>query len=103
MLYEVHKFSKFIHGCATLLPEDVQAVPYWVDDASLVESIIASGAKHILTSVDDEEDEFGDREAAGPGANQIYPHLPPHGTTKEKQVTGETDARTSGQKIKGNP
>ena len=45
MLYEVHKFSKFIHGCATLLPEDVQAVPYWVDDASLVESIIASGAK----------------------------------------------------------
>ncbi|KAI2496948.1 hypothetical protein MHU86_17533 [Fragilaria crotonensis] len=42
MLYEVHKFSKFIHGCAVLLPEDVRSVPYWVDDASIRDSIIAS-------------------------------------------------------------
>jgi len=35
----VHKFSKFIHGTATLLPDMVQAVPYWVDDESLRPSI----------------------------------------------------------------
>ena len=29
-LTEVHKFSKFIHGTATLMPDLVQAVPYWV-------------------------------------------------------------------------
>ncbi len=44
MLHEVHKFSKFIHGCATLLPEDVQAMPYWIDDPSLRPSLEASGA-----------------------------------------------------------
>jgi len=38
-LTEVHKFSKFIHGTATLLPDMVQAVPYWVDDESLRPSI----------------------------------------------------------------
>jgi SPX domain protein involved in polyphosphate accumulation len=40
MLHEVHKFSKFIHGCAALLSEDVQAVPYWVDDASVRQSML---------------------------------------------------------------
>ena len=30
----MHKFSKFIHGTATLFPDMVQAVPYWVDDES---------------------------------------------------------------------
>ncbi len=44
MLHEVHKFSKFIHGCATLLPEDVQSLPYWIDDPSLRSSLEASGA-----------------------------------------------------------
>lgn len=34
LLTEVHKFSKFIHGTATLFPDMVQAVPYWVDDES---------------------------------------------------------------------
>ena len=48
MLYEVHKFSKFLHGCATLLAEDVMSVPYWVDDVSLRNSIAASGAEWIL-------------------------------------------------------
>lgn len=43
-LSEVHKFSKFIHGCATLLPELVQGVPYWIDDESLRESIVIAGA-----------------------------------------------------------
>jgi len=39
---QVHKFSKFIHGCATLLSEDVQAVPYWVDDESIRPSMLRS-------------------------------------------------------------
>ena len=42
LLHEVHKFSKFIHGCSVLLPDQVQAVPYWIDDESIRESIIAS-------------------------------------------------------------
>ena len=94
MLYEVHKFSKFIHGCATLQSEDVQAVPYWIDDVSIKESIIASGSGHILAGNDNDH---GDRTSAGPGANQIYGHLLPHGTVAEnrKDVTG----RTSSQKV----
>ncbi|KAK9807603.1 hypothetical protein WJX72_003876 [[Myrmecia] bisecta] len=43
-LTEVHKFSKFIHGSATLLPDMVQAVPYWVDDESIRPSMLASAA-----------------------------------------------------------
>jgi hypothetical protein len=64
MLMQVHKFSKFIHGCATLMPEDVQAVPYWIDDPTLAPSIIASGAEDILKT--------------STGANQYYQHLLPH-------------------------
>ncbi|KAG2429574.1 hypothetical protein HXX76_010809 [Chlamydomonas incerta] len=41
-LTEVHKFSKFIHGSATLFPGDVRAVPYWVDDESVRASMLAS-------------------------------------------------------------
>ena len=47
MLQEVHKFSKFIHGCAVLLSEEVQAMPYWIDDPSLVDSIVASGSGDV--------------------------------------------------------
>ena len=39
---QVHKFSKFIHGTATLLPDMVQAVPYWIDESSLRESVLNS-------------------------------------------------------------
>ena len=42
MAAQVHKFSKFIHGTATLLPELVQAVPYWVDDESVRPSMLQS-------------------------------------------------------------
>lgn len=38
----MHKFSKFIHGSATLLPDLVQAVPYWVDDESVRPSMLQS-------------------------------------------------------------
>ena len=63
LLYECHKYSKFVHGCAVLLPEDVQAVPYWVDDVSLRQSIADSKAQRILA-----ESDVG----VGPGANQVY-------------------------------
>ena len=42
MLVQVHKFSKFIHGTSVLLPDMVQAVPYWIDDESIRKSIIQS-------------------------------------------------------------
>jgi len=93
MLYEVHKFSKFIHGCATLLYEDVQSVPYWVDDSSLRDSIVASGASRILADGGSDELEEGCRDGAGPGANQIYEHLLPHGTRQE-QLQKKKAART---------
>jgi len=48
MACEVFKFSKFIHGCAVLMQEDVQAVPYWVDDPSLLVSIEASRGGDLL-------------------------------------------------------
>ncbi|GBG26005.1 Vacuolar transporter chaperone 4 [Hondaea fermentalgiana] len=38
----VAKFSKFVHGVATLLSEEVQAVPYWVDDESIRPSMLRS-------------------------------------------------------------
>eukprot|EP00949_MAST-11_sp_MAST-11-sp1_P004850 g4850.t1 len=42
MLTEVHKFSKFLHGCATLLPDSVFQLPYWIDDKSLQLSMLRS-------------------------------------------------------------
>ena len=79
MLYEVHKFSKFIHGCATLLPEYVRSVPYWVDDASLRDSILRSGGGRILVKQDHET-------GVGPGANEVYDHLLPFGNVKEPRL-----------------
>ena len=90
MLYEVHKFSKFIHGCAALLPEYVRAVPYWVDDASIRDSLIRSGAGKILVKEDAET-------GVGPGANEMYNHLLPFGNVKEPHLDakGRTHATTS--------
>jgi SPX domain protein involved in polyphosphate accumulation/uncharacterized membrane protein YidH (DUF202 family) len=71
MLLEVHKFSKFIHGCSVLMPEDVIAVPYWVDDATLQQSISQSGAQRILEKSE--------------GANQLYSQLLPHDKSGAKR------------------
>eukprot|EP00578_Thalassiosira_sp_NH16_P025866 CAMPEP_0181087768 /NCGR_PEP_ID=MMETSP1071-20121207/6443_1 /TAXON_ID=35127 /ORGANISM="Thalassiosira sp., Strain NH16" /LENGTH=741 /DNA_ID=CAMNT_0023169667 /DNA_START=113 /DNA_END=2338 /DNA_ORIENTATION=- len=79
MLYEVHKFSKFIHGCASLLPEYVRSVPYWVDDASIRDSILRSGGGRILVKDDSET-------GVGPGANEHYNHLLPFGNIKEPHL-----------------
>ncbi|KAJ8598172.1 hypothetical protein CTAYLR_007356 [Chrysophaeum taylorii] len=42
-LVPVHKFSKFIHGTAVLLPDEVQTLPYWIDDPALAASIKSVG------------------------------------------------------------
>jgi uncharacterized membrane protein YidH (DUF202 family) len=97
MLYEVHKFSKFIHSCAIMSPEDVRSVPYWVDDISLRQSILASGGGRILVRTDmtAEEKKKMRNNGAGPGANQIYDHLLPFGNIEDdrtKTATGRTRA-----------
>lgn len=79
MLYEVHKFSKFIHGCAALLPEYVRSVLYWVDDASIRDSILRSGGGRILVKQDHDT-------GVGPGANEVYDHLLPFGNVKEPRL-----------------
>ncbi len=70
MLHEVHKFSKFIHGCATLHPEDVQSMPYWIDDPSLRPSLEASGAikRGVISASPDDVPQ---------GATSMMAHLNP--------------------------
>ena len=46
---QVHKFSKFIHGTSVLLPDMVQAVPYWIDDESIRKSIIQSAREQCVS------------------------------------------------------
>mmetsp|Transcript_31932 Transcript_31932/g.77659 ORF Transcript_31932/g.77659 Transcript_31932/m.77659 type:complete len:721 (-) Transcript_31932:2797-4959(-) len=99
LIYECHKYSKYCHGCAVLLPEDVRSVPYWVDDVSLRDSIIASGGGRILM----------DHETSGsatPGANAIYDHLLPFGDVVNDRSTtavGRTHASAAASKgITGN-
>jgi VTC domain/Domain of unknown function (DUF202) len=86
LLYECHKYSKFVHGCAVLLPEDVQYVPYWIDDVSLRQAIIDSDGQGILATESD---------GVGPGANEMYGHLLPFGTTVDNRMetaVGRTSA-----------
>jgi SPX domain protein involved in polyphosphate accumulation len=76
MLHQVHKFSKFIHGCASLMPDEVQAFPYWIDDSTLQVSMANAPAKEYLNNKNE-------------GANVIYSHLLPHdesGQTRIKKV-----------------
>lgn len=92
LLYECHKYSKYVHGCCVLLQDDVRSVPYWVDDASLRESIIASGGQRILV-----ENDVG----TGPGANEVYSHLLPFGDAANDRTdtaVGRTAASTMASK-----
>jgi hypothetical protein len=89
MLYEVHKFSKFIHGCAVLLPEYVRSVPYWIDDASIRDSILRSGGARILVPADHQS-------GVGPGANEMYNHLLPFGNVKNPKL--DAQGRTANTK-----
>ena len=95
MLYEVHKYSKFTHGCAVLLPEEVRCVPYWIDDVSIRESIIAAGGGRILARADltDEEKSKIRKAGVGPGANEVLHHLLPFGHVyddRSKTAVGRT-------------
>jgi len=79
MLMEVHKFSKFIHGCSVLLPDDVSDVPYWIDDVTLAQSIQQSGSEEILKN--------------SIGANEYYKQLLPHdsdGIAKARKLAENT-------------
>jgi len=88
MIREVHKFSKFIHGCASLLNEDTLVVPYWIDDASLVESFKQAGMSSLLP------EEEVETKNAGSGANKIYSHLLPFGTTADDKIDTVVKERT---------
>jgi len=85
MIREVHKFSKFIHGCAALLNEDTLVVPYWIDDASLVESFKQAGMSSLLP-----EEEVD----ANSAANKVYSHLLPFGTISEEKIDTVVKERT---------
>ena len=87
MLYEVHKFSKYIHGCAVLLSEDVRCVPYWVDDVSVRDSIVASGGGRILVRTDLSDDKMNlNNSDAGADANLL-----PFGDVDQDQSKTATD------------
>ena len=81
---EVHKFSKFIHGCAVLLPEEVQAMPYWIDDPSLRESIQASGSEGILEPA-------GGEKGKKPGG--MFAHMLPHGKHGKAQAKKDEEEK----------
>ena len=55
----------------------MQAVPYWIDDVSLRQAIIDSGGQRILAL---------EEQGTGPGANQVYDHLLPFGTTVNNRM-----------------
>ena len=42
LLTEIDRFSKHIHGIASLFPDAVQALPYWVDDESIRASMLST-------------------------------------------------------------
>ena len=94
MLYEVHKFSKYIHGCSVLLPEDVRCVPYWVDDVSVRDSIIASGGGRILIQTGDDKANVN-ATSTGPDANHEYDKLLPFGDVDNDRSKTATDRRAA--------
>lgn len=77
-LTEVHKFSKFIHGTATLLPDMVAAVPYWIDDESVRPSMLQSA-------------QYRDTHQAEPSSNGTLTPLHPELVAKPRRRTGDPD------------
>ena len=115
MLYECHKYSKFVHGCAVMLSDDIRFVPYWydatcvpyrpyltrlslvlhrIDDISLRDAILESGGQRVLSDA-----------GVGPGANNVYSHLLPFGTMQNDRsdtAIGRTSAdRNASQGLVG--
>ncbi|CAB9510894.1 Vacuolar transporter chaperone 4 [Seminavis robusta] len=89
LLYECHKYSKYVHGCSVLLPDDVRSVPYWVDDVSLRDSINASGGSRILAD---------SVAGVGSGANEVYSHLLPFGDVSHNR-SATAVGRTAASKM----
>ena len=48
LLMEIEGFSKHLYGTATLFPEAVQAVPYWIDDESVRASMLSSAPDQTI-------------------------------------------------------
>ena len=67
MLCEVHKFSKFLHGCAVLMEPQVREVPYWVDDDSIEASLNRSNV-HAMEVWPPLRDRDGIQFMGNPGA-----------------------------------
>lgn len=81
LLTEVHKFSKFIHATATLLPDMVQAVPYWVDDESVRASMVMSAPDQP------EEIEPGARDAEPGARSKPRKHWGAGGQPEDAELT----------------
>ncbi|KAA6417636.1 MAG: vacuolar transport chaperone [Trebouxia sp. A1-2] len=77
-LTEVHKFSKFIHGTATLLPDMIAAVPYWIDDESVRPSMLQSAG-------------YRDIHQAESSSNGDVAPLHPELVSKPRRRTGDPD------------
>ena len=92
MLLQVHKFSKFIHGCATLLPDDVPAFPYWIDDPTLRESIQQSGnEKTIFANPGNSFTHMLPHQAHSESKTAIKPRVRPHQSYGAIGSGGEDD------------
>jgi uncharacterized membrane protein YidH (DUF202 family) len=76
MLTEVHKFSKFVHGCAVLLTEEIRFAPYWIDDASIRASVLRS--QHIDV-----------QKRVGGGGSDVAPPVQPMQKIYESGLLGE--------------
>lgn len=83
-LTEVHKFSKFIHGSATLFPGDVRAVPYWVDDESVRASMLASAPQPPDAGAN------GSAAAAGSSSGSLPQPLPHAGKPRKDKTRTAT-------------
>jgi len=90
LLYEVHKFSKFLHGCAALLPEDVRSVPYWIDDISVRDSLLQCGAERILVPINGDEASIASPSKAAAAAAAAVA-----GTSSSPEKAASTNTRTT--------
>lgn len=66
---EVDQWSKFVHGCAVLMPDTVRAVPYWIDDELIqLSTVKMQSALDVRMMRDDSEvgsDPGGEESIAG--------------------------------------
>ena len=86
LLWEVHKFSKFIHGVAALLPDAVQAVPYWVDDPTVKASMLMSAPEAPMVLSPSARDRV-----PASGRRKPRKRLEVYGRIDEGEIEGEHD------------